>query len=150
MPGRSVLSCRHFIETCFWPDQNVLSSSTLPWNGWREMCLCSVEFVCAHAVGTFGACAPRGRGISPGSLFAHGKFFVGYSQGANSDREYFRALTERRAKPGSVSAKQPSRLAVRSREILCWVLPKSEKRSRILSRPHGGDSCNEPAVSANN
>ena len=41
---------------------------------------------------------------APARCSLAGRFFVGYSQGANSDREYFRAPTERRAKPGSVSA----------------------------------------------
>ena len=35
MPGRSVLSCRHFIETCFWPGQNV-PSCPQPCSEWGE------------------------------------------------------------------------------------------------------------------
>ena len=75
------------LKTFFGEGQNaLLTSPTLLWNEWRVFVLARLDWL-ALTAGL--RCKPpaRARGISPGSLLAHGKFFVGHSQGANSDRE---------------------------------------------------------------
>ncbi len=64
----------------------LLTSPTLLWNEWRILVLARLVWF-ALTAGLLCKPPALARGISPGSLFAHGRFFVGNSQGANSDRE---------------------------------------------------------------